>query len=161
MAIEFNNTYSNDYTDFSSAVMSLWKIIGTHGVMTLSSCSENRVTSRSMSIVVIDGKFYCQTDERYLKCRQIKVNPNVALCMNNFSIEGECRIIGRPAENSFFIDRMKACFPDAVSRWSELPAECVLEITPKLISSWIYEKNKPYIERWNFENNSYEKEIQA
>ena len=140
---------------------SLWKAIGTHGIMILSTSAHDRVTSRAMSVVVIDGKFYCQTDERYLKCRQIKANPNVSLCVNNYSIEGECHIIGRPSENTFFIDKMKEHFPDAVSRWSETPTECVLEITPRLISSWIYEDNKPFIERWDFDNNSYAKEIQG
>ena len=138
----------------------LWNKIGSSGIMILSTCADNRVTSRAMSVVVIDGKFYCQTDERYLKCRQIKANPSVSLCVNNFSIEGECHIVGKPSENVFFIAKMKEHFSDAVSRWSELPTECVLEITPKLISSWIYENNKPYIERWNFESSSYVKEIQ-
>lgn len=138
----------------------LWKKIGSSGIMILSTCADNHVTSRAMSVVMINDKFYCQTDERYLKCKQIKANPNVSLCVNNFSIEGECHIIGKPSENGFFIDKMKEHFPDAVSRWSKLPTECVLEITPKLISSWIYEDNKPYIERWNFENSGYVKEIQ-
>ena len=144
----------------NSEFQQLWRKIGSHGIMVLSSCAENRVTSRAMSVVVIDGKFYCQTDRRYLKCRQIMANPNVSLCVNNFSIEGECRIIGKPSENAFFIAKMKEHFPDAVSQWSELPTECVLEITPKLVSAWIYEDNKPYIERWNFESSSYVTEIQ-
>ena len=144
----------------NSEFQQLRRKIGSHGIMVLSSCAENRVTSRAMSVVVIDGKFYCQTDQRYLKFRQIMANPNVSLCVNNFSIEGECRIIGKPSENAFFIAKMKEHFPDAVSQWSELPTECVLEITPKLVSAWIYEDNKPYIERWNFENSSYVKEIQ-
>ena len=145
----------------NSEFQQLWRKIGRHGIMVLSSCAENRVTSRVMSVVVIDGKFNCQTDQRYLKFRQIKANPNVSLCANNFSIEGECRIMGKPFENEFFINAMQEHFPDAVSRWSELPTECVLEITPKLVSSWIYEDNKPYIERWNFENSSYIKERQG
>lgn len=148
---------SKEQTEFQR----LWSKIGSSGVMILSTCSDNRVTSRAMSVVVINGKFYCQTNERYLKCKQIKTNPNVSLCVNNFSIEGECRIIGKPSENGFFIEKMKSCFPDAVSRWSEIPTECVLEITPKFISSWIYEDNKPYIERWDFGNGSYVKEIQS
>ena len=147
---------SKEQADFQR----LWNKIGSSGIMILSTCADNRVTSRAMSVVVIDGKFYCQTDERYLKCRQIKANPSVSLCVNNFSIEGECHIVGKSSENAFFITKMKEFFPYAVSRWSELPTECVLEITPKFVSSWIYEDNKPYIERWDFENSSYVKEIQ-
>ncbi len=144
----------------NSEFQQLWRKIGSYGIMILSTCAENRVTSRAMSVVVVDGKFYCQTDERYLKCQQIKTNPNVALCVNNFSVEGECRIIGKPFENDFFINAMNEHFPDAVSRWSELPTECVLEIMPKLVSAWIYENNIPYIERWDFENKCHTKEEQ-
>ena len=39
--------------DFSEKLPALWKKIGTHGVMVLSTCSENRVTSRPVSVVVI------------------------------------------------------------------------------------------------------------
>lgn len=139
----------------------LWSKIGSNAVMVLSTCADNRVTSRAMSVVVIDGKFYCQTDERYPKCAQIKANPSVCLCVNNFSIEGSCSFVGKPSDNSVFIDAMKKYYPDAVSRWSGLPTECVLEIKPRLISSWIYEENKPYIERWDFERRGYVKEIQG
>jgi hypothetical protein len=69
--------------------------------------------------------------------------------------------MGKPLENEFFINAMQEHFSDAVSLWSELPTECVLEIMPKRVSAWIYEDNKPYIERWNFENSSYIKERQG
>jgi len=144
----------------NSKFQQLWNKLGSHSIVILSTCADNRVTSRAMSVVVVDGKFYCQTDERYLKCQQIKANPNVSLCVNNFSIEGKCRIIGKPHENEFFIDKMKEHFPDAVSRWSSMPAECVLEITPKLVSAWIYEDNKPYIECWDFESHTYRRDEQ-
>lgn len=79
---------------FDEKLPALWKKIGTQGIMTLSTCSENRVTSRPMSMVVIDGRFYCQTDRTYLKYKQILENPNVAVCHKNFSIEGTCQCIG-------------------------------------------------------------------
>lgn len=92
--------------DFSE----LWDRIGSHGVMTLSTCADSRVTSRPMSVGVIGGKFYCQTDESYPKCGQLRKNPNAALCFGNFSIKGKCRIIGRPCEHEFFIEAMKKIF---------------------------------------------------
>ena len=52
-----------------------------------------------MSVVIIEGKFYCQTDVNYLKCRQISDNPNVSLCTVNFSIEGKCIISDAPAKH--------------------------------------------------------------
>lgn len=143
---------------FSAHLSELWDRIGTHGVMTLSTCADCRVTSRPMSVVVIGGKFCCQTDENYLKCRQLRENPNAALCHNNFSIEGKCRIIGRPYEHIAFIEAMNKHYGSAVERWSSLPTECVLEITPSLIYSWDYEDSKPYMEYWDFENLTYRKE---
>ena len=138
----------------------LWNTIGKKAVMVLSTCANNRVTSRSMSVVVYGEKFYCQTNRDYLKCRQIAENPNAALCFGNYSIEGRCRIIGKPYDFPEFIAAMEKSYPDAVKRWSDLPEECVLEITPILIKSWIYENNLPYIEIWDFSNNAYRKEKQ-
>lgn len=144
--------------DDKAAFHQLWKKIGTHGVMTLSTCARNRVTSRPMSMVVLGGKFYCQTDENYLKCQQIRRNPNVAICHKNFSIEGTCHIIGKPLEQDFFMRAMKKYFRLAAIRWSALPTECVLEIVPTLIYLWDYELTKPYMEYWNFQNMTYCKE---
>ena len=126
--------------------------------MVLSTCADGRVTSRPVSVVVIDGKFYCQTDENYLKYRQIIQNENAALCVKNFSVEGKCRSIGKPADNDFFISAMRKYFANAAERWSYLPSEQVLEITPRLVYSWDYENDMPYMEYRDFENLTYRKE---
>lgn len=36
----------------------LWNDIDDSRIMILSTCADNRVTSRSMSVVIYDGKFY-------------------------------------------------------------------------------------------------------
>ncbi len=138
----------------------LWSDIGSSRVMVLSTCADNRVTSRSMSVVVIGGRFYCQTNENYLKCRQIKDNPNVSLCFGNFTAEGTCAVRGKPRDDTAFMSAMEKAYPDAVKRWSSLPEECILEITPVLIKSWIYENDLPYIETWDFSDGTYRKERQ-
>lgn len=150
--------YRRRREEFSVHLPTLWKKIVTHGVMALSTCADDRVTSRPVSVAVINGKFFCQTDEGYLKCRQIRKNPNAALCFDKFSIEGICRIIGKPREHDFFMDRMKKYYPNAVRMWSDTPGECVIEITPKLIRLWDYELSKAYMEYWDFVNLSYRKE---
>ena len=86
--------------NFEENFSKMWKKIGNHGVMVLSTCAEQRVTSRPMSVVIVDGKFYCQTDENYLKFRQIMQNGNVALSIKNFSIQGTCRDIGKPLDKA-------------------------------------------------------------
>lgn len=142
---------------FDEKLSELWKKIGTHGIMTLSTCSANRVTSRSMSMVVTDGRFYCQTDQTYLKYRQISENPNVAVCHKNFSIEGTCQCIGKPLENDFFIDAFKKHFYGSYKAYSDLQNEVLLEIVPTLIYSWNYKLTKPYMEYWDLKNLSYKK----
>ncbi|MBQ5316457.1 MAG: pyridoxamine 5'-phosphate oxidase family protein [Oscillospiraceae bacterium] len=138
----------------------LWADIGTHSVMVLSTCADNRVTSRSMSVVIYGGRFYCQTNRNYLKCRQIENNPNVSLCRGNFTVEGICSIKGRPCDMPDFIRAMEKAFPDAVKRWSGIEDEVVLEITPVCVMSWIYENDVPYIESWNFKSWGYSRNRQ-
>ena len=146
----------------SDMTAKLWKKIGTHGIMALATCADNRITSRQMSVIVHDGKFYCQTAERYLKYQQITQNPNVALCYKNFSIEGECRAIGYPLDesNGFFAVAFKKHFYSSFKKYSALPAEKLLEITPALIYSWEYKLTKPYMEYFDFENQCYRLEEQ-
>ncbi len=144
-------------TIFSEKTSELWKKIGTHGVMILSTSAENRVTSRPMSIIVYDEKFYFQTDETFLKYKQILINSNAALCLKNFSIEGKCRIMGSPLDesNRFFIELYKKYFPTSCKAYSALPTEKLLEIVPALIYSWDYELTEPFMEYFDFDNQTY------
>ncbi len=146
--------------DFNSKLTALWKKIGTHGVMTLSTCSNNRVTSRQMSVVIVNGRFYCQTNENYLKYQQILQNSNIALCTKNFSIEGKCRDVGKPLDkgNTIIANALKKHFLLAYKAYSHLVVERLLEITPTLIYSWSYEGIKPYMEFWDFQDYTYRKE---
>lgn len=144
--------------EFEKQTSRLWKLMGSHSVTVLSTCAQNRVTSRPMSTVIIDGKFYCQTDVNYLKCKQLSENPNAALSFKNLSIEGVCRNIGKPTEHDIFMNAMKEYFPSATERWSAIPTECLLEITPTLVYLWDYELSVPYMEYWDFQSKTYRKE---
>lgn len=157
MSTDFSENRSEE---FSWHLPGLWKKISSHDIMTLSTCAESRVTSRSMSMIRIDGKFYCQTDETYLKFKQVSENPNVAVCWKNFSIEGICRCVGKPLDgkNAFFADAYKKHFAGSYKAYSALPTERLLEITPTLVYSWNYELTKPYMEYWDFRNMIYRKE---
>lgn len=150
--------YRGRKAEFVPYLTQLRDKIGSHGVMTLSTCAKERVTSRAMSVVVIDGKFLCQTGEGYLKYRQLQDNPHAALCFGSFSVEGICRILGHPTEHDTFLSAMREFFPSAAERWSGQPFERVLEITPTLIYSWVYEENIPYMEYYDLVNMTYRKE---
>ncbi len=145
---------------FPHSLQSVWKKIGNHSVMILSTSSDNRVSARKMSVIVYNGRFYFQTDKGYLKYRQLTENPNAALCVDNFSIEGECRFIGKPLDekNSFFAKLYKKYFYLSYKSYSNLESEVLVEFTPSLIYSWNYELTKPYMEYWDLKNESYKKE---
>jgi len=142
---------------FAEKIVKLWKKFGTHNIMILATGSNNRISSRQMSVIVCNGKFYCQTDETYLKYKQITENPNVSLCYKNFSIEGKCRIIGHPLDddNSFFANSFKKHFSHSFKAYSALPTEKLLEITPTLVYSWEYKLLTPYMEHFDLENQTY------
>ena len=66
--------------EFGEAYEKLWKELGVNKKMVLSSSFENIVTSRTMSSIILNEKFYFQTDKAFRKYSQLKGNCNVALC---------------------------------------------------------------------------------
>lgn len=84
--------------------------VGNYKNMVLSTIDRNKVHSRMMSVVLIDNKFYFQTDKNFLKCRDIDSNNYVSLCADNYSVEGLCTCIGKPTDNKMFCESFKKAF---------------------------------------------------
>ena len=101
---------------FEEKYAMFWQKFGTGKKMVLSTALENKVTSRMMSIIALDGRLYFQTDRNFRKYAQLKGNPNVALCIDNIQLEGHCEEIGHPFENTYFCKSyssvLKALFGD-------------------------------------------------
>ncbi len=72
---------------FKEKLNELYTEFGDSKVMVLSTACNNKVSSRMMSIVFIDGKFYFQTDKKFRKYKQVLSNFNVALCIDNIQVE--------------------------------------------------------------------------
>lgn len=146
--------------DFEQKVQRLWKKLGTHSVMTLSTSADNRVSSRPVSVVISNGNFYFQTSNTYLKFKQLLQNPNASFCVNNYSVEGKCECLGKPSDicNAFFIKLFKKYFFASCKAYSSLPEERLFKFTPSLIYSWNYEFTKPFMEYWDFKNKIYKRE---
>ena len=70
--------------------------------MVLSTSENDIVSSRMMSVILMDGTFYFQTDCTFRKYRQISSNRNVALCIDNIQIEGICEELGHRPDNEDF-----------------------------------------------------------
>lgn len=145
--------------DFEKKANELFRDFGTHETMVLSTSLNNKVSSRAMSVIVIDGMFLFQADRNSRKYNQIKVNPSVALCVNNIQIEGVCKEIGKPTDCKKFCELYKEFYPRAYELYSNLRNEMLFCIKPVFIQKWIYENGNPYIETWDFISKKYEKQL--
>ncbi|MDD6395459.1 MAG: pyridoxamine 5'-phosphate oxidase family protein [Firmicutes bacterium] len=144
--------------EFEIKCREFFKQIGNHNTMVLSTSLNDKVTSRMMSIIVIDGKFYFQTDNTFRKYQQIQGNPNVALCADNIQIEGVCNEVGRPQLSPEFCKLYNENFSVSYKLYSELENERLFEIIPTYIQKWIYVDGKPFIGAFDFKNKIYTKQ---
>lgn len=142
---------------FESECGNLFAQMGEHQKMVLSTSFYDHVTSRMMSVIIADGNFYFQTDRNFRKYAQLKQNPNAALCIDNFQIEGVCEEIGTPAENETFCRLYKQYFPGSYQKYSLLLNEKLFVLRPVYIKKWIYDDGKPYEEIFDFKKRTYEK----
>ena len=125
--------------------------------MVLGTCADNRVTTRNVSTIFMNGKIYFQTDTQFMKYIQITKNQNVSLCESNIQAEGVAKVLGHPSEehNKNFLDMFSQKHKGSFERYTYLPNEIVIEVTPTLIQMWAYENDRPYIYNLNLENNDY------
>ncbi|MEG0514174.1 MAG: pyridoxamine 5'-phosphate oxidase family protein [Cetobacterium sp.] len=144
---------------YEKKLSELFRMIGKARKVVLSTSYDNRVTSRMMSFVIFDNKFYCQTDKTFLKYQQIKSNPNVALCIDNIQIEGIAKNIGKPLENKKFISLFKQYYKTSYEIYSFLENEILLEIEPTFIGVWTYKDFIPVREFYNLKTKEIKEEL--
>lgn len=113
----------------------LYEKIGDNIKMILATSFEDRVTARTMSIVFIDGNFYFQTDENFLKYEQLIKNPRVVLCFDNVQIEAIARVSGSPLANKEFIEIYSRKFKEAYETYSHLVSEKIIVVKPTFLIS--------------------------
>lgn len=145
--------------DYQSRISILFEKLGSGQIMTLATSLNDKVFARSMSVIICNQKFYFQTDKAFDKCYQLSNNKNVALCFNNFQIEGTARELGHPlkSENLFFADEYKKCFSGSYEKYTRLSNEVLFEVIPSYIKIWGYDDGKPYREFYDCSNKTYKK----
>ena len=118
----------------------------------LATCADHRVTIRPMSHVNDGLNVYFQTGRDYLKMQQIRINPNVALCVGDYEIEGVATVVGHPMDeaNRFFAEKMQEKHPGAFARYASLAEEVVVKVKITLVRVWRYVDGKPVIAVGNF-----------
>ncbi len=140
---------------FEEKINEFYTEFGDSKIMVLSSAYNNKVSSRMMSIVHIDRKFYFQTDKNFRKYQQILSNPNIALCIDNIQIEGVCKEVGKPFDNIKFVEVFKENYESSYKNYSNLIDEALFEISPSYIQRWLYIDRKPFIEKIDLDSKSY------
>ena len=144
---------------FKEKLEKLFMDIGSSRKMVLSTSYQDKVTSRMMSIIVLDGCFYFQTDRTFRKYEQMKKNPNVALCIDNFQIEGVCRELGHPSENPDFCEEYEKSFKNSYDRYTSHAQERLFVVKPCYIQKWIYEDGEPFVEAFDLKAGNYSKTL--
>ena len=144
---------------FKEKLEKLFMDIGSSRKMVLSTSYQDKVTSRMMSIIVLDGCFYFQTDRTFRKYEQMKKNPNVALCIDNFQIEGVCRELGHPSENPDFCEEYEKSFKNSYDRYTSHAQERLFVVKPCYIQKWIYGDGEPFVEIFDLGEGSYSKTL--
>ncbi|MBP5431245.1 pyridoxamine 5'-phosphate oxidase family protein [Ruminococcus sp.] len=140
----FHDKYSNFLSEF-----------GKGRKMVISTSENDKVSSRMMSVVQINGSFYFQTDINLRKYHQLTVNKNIALCIDNIQIEGVCKEIGNPLENSDFCAAFQEMFKGSYDAYTSLNNERLFIVNPVFIERWIYKGSIPYIEIFDIEHGKY------
>lgn len=131
--------------------------LGDHIKMVLSTSYQDQVTSRMMSVLLIEEKFYFQTDCEMRKYQQLQKNPNVAFCTHNIQIEGICKEVGRPSENETFCQLYQRYFSNSYAMYTNIEKERLFAVSPAYIQIWVYENGKPFVKTLDFERRLYEK----
>ena len=140
-----------EFIDYNELEKETFEILEKNKHIVLATCLNDKPTARTVSHIILDNKIYFQTDIKFDKCMQIEENNNVALCLDNYQIEGTAKILGHPLneENERFLNKFKQVHKNSFNEYSALEDEVVIEINPIFIKIWKYIDNKPYIEYLN------------
>ncbi len=146
---------------FEEKAAALFRDLGESRIMVLATSADDAATARSMSVIIYSGRFYFQTDIAMTKAEQIAVNPRVALCFQNYQVEGMCRATGHPMDdhNRFFLELFKKHYEGSYKRYSHMPGERVFEVIPDKVTVWNYENGEPCRDYYDFAERRYRREV--
>lgn len=123
--------------------------------MVLSTSENDKVSSRMMSVIRINDEFFFQTDTQLRKYRQLTVNQNVALCIDNIQIEGICEEKCHPLDHDEFCSLYQQCYKGSFDAYSSLKNERLFVVKPLFVERWIYRDGIPYMETFDVQNKRY------
>jgi uncharacterized pyridoxamine 5'-phosphate oxidase family protein len=115
--------------DFLELEREVMNYISQHSTWVLATAAGTHVTARNVFTVSNGIVIFFMTDRNFVKYKQLTLNPNVALCRDNYQIEGK-------AKNIAVSDLFRKHHPLAHKRFAALKTEVLFEIHPTQISIW-------------------------
>jgi general stress protein 26 len=111
-----------------------------------STCSKNKVTSRTMCFANDGLAIYLLTGKRSNKCKQIEENENVSLCIDNIQIEGKARKIENPTgDNNTNISKIfKEKHTEYYERFAHFKCATFIEVKCEYLKQWKEESGRDY-----------------
>jgi len=124
-----------DFLDLEREVINYINQSSTWGLAT---AAGPHVTARTVFTVSNGIVIFFMTDKNFLKYKQLTMNPNVALCRENYSIEGKAREIGSPMDpkNAALSSLYRQHHPLAYKRFAAMKTQTFFEIHPTQVSIW-------------------------
>jgi len=134
--------------NFKQILQTKLDFLSTAKEIVLSTCSNDRVTSRAIDCACNDKTIYFLTWSHHTKCIQIKENPNVALCYKNLQIEGVAHIKGNPLLeiNKAHSNQYRAKQPEIYDEFIKYDGIVIVMVDIRSIHSW---------EGWQDGSNGY------
>jgi hypothetical protein len=82
----------------------------------------------------------------------MSANPNVALCVGTYEIEGTAALRGHPAadENKFFAEEYRRKHPGYFDTYLNYPDEVVVQVNIHRVRQWRYIEGKPFLAETEF-----------
>lgn len=142
---------------FAETYQAVLQALGGHGKMALATSDEAGPSVRMMSLVLLEGKLYFQTDCTMRKAQQLREIPRAAVCVDNLQIEGACVGMGRPMEHAAFRKAYAEAYPSSFEMYSGLADERLYELRPEWVQRWSYEGGRPVVEQWDVLRETYTK----
>ena len=116
--------------------------------MVLSTCANNHVTSRIVSVACFENIVYFLSWKHHIKCIQIAQNPHVSFCYDNLQMNGTAIMHGDPSaeSNAIIAEKYKSKQPMIFQNFAPLEGMVIVEAKISYIKAWIREEMKFSIE---------------
>ena len=117
----------------------------------LATSKDGHVTARRMRLLLDGHNLYGWTDSKTRKVEQIKANPNVAVVVGYYQMEGIASVKDHPNEEPEFLEVIRKKIPhryeNLVKDWSEKSDRSVIKVELQRVALFKYSDPVAGIER--------------